>query len=478
MLHHRLTLIILLSGFAWIIHAQDKVGIGTTTPTHKLTILSADSNVVRLLGPGDFESKARLTFGDVDRVFIEEDIDDRLQIYGLNRTALMGGNVGIGTLDPDTKLHVLGGPAGSVFPFSGSVLTLENSHNAYLSFLVPDGNESGLLFGNPIGGNTEGGIIYDHLNLNRLDFRTNGNVTRMVIDGTGQVGIGTDAPQAKLEVRNNFKTVLLEPVTSGFSVFQEFNNADGLRGIVGADGFGLSGTPDQFTIATWSNHPIKFFINQAEKMAISNTGKVGIGISAAAEMLHIYANDDPTLLLQSNGLSEMSGKVAMRQSNFTGADIYYDGLSDELVFETFTGGASEGRMMVMQLDGDIGIGTTSAAISDMAAGYRLSVNGKIAATEVRVQPTADWPDYVFMPDYELMPLEELQCSIEAEGHLPGIPSAVQVEQEGIMVGDMQTRMLEKIEELTLYILDMNQEIEALKEENEAQAIEISQLRNH
>jgi len=118
---------------------------------------------------------------------------------------------------------------------------------------------------------------------------------------------------------------------------------------------------------------------------------------------------------------------------------------------------------------DLRIGTTT-----QATGYSLSVNGKIACTEVLVQATSSWPDYVFADDYNLMSLPELENSIRINKHLPGIPSAKEVETNGISLGEMQTRLVEKVEELTLHLIDQNklildlqQEVKALKAENEA-----------
>jgi environmental stress-induced protein Ves len=82
------------------------VGVGITAPTHKMTIQSATVSALRLIGPGSFGSTARLNLGDGNYVYIEEDADDYLTIYGSNRTAIMGGNVGIGTTTPSAKLHV------------------------------------------------------------------------------------------------------------------------------------------------------------------------------------------------------------------------------------------------------------------------------------------------------------------------------------------------------------------------------------
>ncbi len=201
---------------------------------------------------------------------------------------------------------------------------------------------------------------------------------------------------------------------------------------------------------------------------------VGIGVTGPSELLHIQGGNDPTLLLQSDGVEELSGKIAMRQSNFTGMDMYYDGVNtvDALVFESFIGGTSQGRKMTMDLAGNVGIGITE----NIANGHKLSVNGKIACTEVRVQPQSEWPDYVFAQDYTLMPLDQLKSSIEANSHLPGIPCAAEVEKEGIQLGEMQTRMMEKLEEMTLYILQLNEEIKVLKQENLEQAKAIARLK--
>ncbi len=94
--------------------------------------------------------------------------------------------------------------------------------------------------------------------------------------------------------------------------------------------------------------------------------------------------------------------------------------------------------------------------------YLLAVDGKIISEEVRVELSGSWPDYVFDEDYALLSLEQLEQHIETVGHLPGIPSANTVETEGILLGDMQRVMVEKIEELTLYVIDLQKQIEELK----------------
>jgi hypothetical protein len=110
--------------------------------------------------------------------------------------------------------------------------------------------------------------------------------------------------------------------------------------------------------------------------------------------------------------------------------------------------------------GNVGIGT-----SDLATGYRLSVMGKIMCEEVKVQLEPTWPDYVFEEGYALLPLEELAVRVKKDKRLPGIPSAAEIKEQGLGMGEMQAKMMEKIEELTLYLIDANENITTLQQEN-------------
>ncbi|NDG64722.1 MAG: hypothetical protein EBY29_14870, partial [Planctomycetes bacterium] len=89
------------------------------------------------------------------------------------------------------------------------------------------------------------------------------------------------------------------------------------------------------------------------------------------------------------------------------------------------------------MNGDLMVGSGRTA-----AGYKLSVNGKIIAEEVKVQLNAYWPDYVFEKNYPLPDLSSLKNYIDKNKHLPNIPAAQEVEKNGLKLGDMQTRMME------------------------------------
>jgi len=100
--------------------------------------------------------------------------------------------------------------------------------------------------------------------------------------------------------------------------------------------------------------------------------------------------------------------------------------------------------------------------------YILYVRKGIKAEQVKVESPATngWADYVFKKDYKLRTLQEVEQHIAEKGHLPNIPSATEVEKNGINLGEMDAKLLEKIEELTLYSIDQNKQIKKLQQDNE------------
>lgn len=110
-------------------------------------------------------------------------------------------------------------------------------------------------------------------------------------------------------------------------------------------------------------------------------------------------------------------------------------------------------------------GKLQLGTADRPSNYTLSVDGKAICEEVFVELSSAWPDYVFQREYNLMPLSDLAQYIDKEGHLPKMPSASQIEAEGShALGETQRLLLEKIEELTLYILELDKKNTVLSEE--------------
>lgn len=126
---------------------------------------------------------------------------------------------------------------------------------------------------------------------------------------------------------------------------------------------------------------------------------------------------------------------------------------------------NKGRFTINE-NGSITMGLTDAEITSIASHtltpYTLYVKTGIRAEEVVVDLAFNWPDYVFYNDYSLMPLNELKAFIQEKGHLPNVPSAETIGEHGIKLGDMTRIQQEKIEELTLYILELNKRIEQLE----------------
>lgn len=102
---------------------------------------------------------------------------------------------------------------------------------------------------------------------------------------------------------------------------------------------------------------------------------------------------------------------------------------------------------------------------DLPSGYKLSVGGEAIMEKVKVQLETAWPDYVFNKDYSLKSLNELKAFIEKNGHLPNIPSAEEISKSNQDLGLIQQKLLEKIEELTLYAIAADKEKEELKAQN-------------
>lgn len=97
-------------------------------------------------------------------------------------------------------------------------------------------------------------------------------------------------------------------------------------------------------------------------------------------------------------------------------------------------------------------------------GYLLSVDGKIICEEINVKLSANWPDYVFDEGYQLMNLEKVESYINEYHHLPGMPSAEDIKEEGVDVSEMMQLQMQKIEELTLHVIEQGKEYEAIREE--------------
>lgn len=137
------------------------------------------------------------------------------------------------------------------------------------------------------------------------------------------------------------------------------------------------------------------------------------------------------------------------------------------------------QRLIIDRNGNVGIGQFGATIGNPGTSplAKLHVQGAVRADAgfLSTDTTIDPPDYVFEPDYQLMPLSELRSYIAQEKHLPEIPSAQEMKTQGVNLVQMQMHLLKKVEELTLYTLDQEQRVGDLREHNHELAAENAQL---
>lgn len=183
-------------------------------------------------------------------------------------------------------------------------------------------------------------------------------------------------------------------------------------------------------------------------------GNIGVGIDGDSTL-----GKGKVLLFQ--GVTRNSDNMSMYRFNRTQrmSDIRVE-LGDDAgqPDDRFVVGASHFSdkvyrpFMVVQANGQVGIGTENFGDE------KLAVKGKIHATSVVVNTgTENWPDFVFEKSFNLPSLPELEVFINQHKHLPEIPSAAEVNKNGIDLGDMNAKLLKKIEELTLYLIEMKKD---------------------
>ena len=256
---------------------------------------------------------------------------------------------------------------------------------------------------------------------------------------------------------------------------------------------GNSGTnPATNFIGTTDSQDLIFKTNNLESMRITSGGKVKIGtndpVTNPTSNLRIYGDSNPFIEL-ANPLGRMTINKSSCNGCFASGAIAGDavlrnlGQSHNMIFympnnlnngTTYIGVGDDANAIwakfyndkTFRLNGRMSIGNANFACSDCSE-YSLFVKNGIRAEKVKVDIASQngWADYVFKKDYSLKSLEEVEKHINEKGHLPNIPSAKEVVEKGINVAEMDAKLLEKIEELTLYSIEQNKQIKKLQEEN-------------
>lgn len=196
---------------------------------------------------------------------------------------------------------------------------------------------------------------------------------------------------------------------------------------------------------------------------------------------------DAAYLLTVGGDTRVNGNIRSTGSLDVDANANVDGNATVTVNASIGNNAVVGNNLNVQnnadVDGNLNVDGEAHVTQRMNIGtnvfatdYLLSVGGGIIAEEVRVQLEGDWSDYVFEENYPLLPLSEVEKFVQQEKHLPGIISAKEVADNGLNLGEMQKAHMEKIEELFLHMIALEKRVNVLEAQNRQLATENQQLR--
>ena len=299
---------------------------------------------------------------------------------------------------------------------------------------------------------------------NPLYLQINGT-THMTILNDGKVGIGTVSPVEKLQIGNlwTFHDGGIKYI--GYNVkYTSTGNvriANGYSSLIGLSEDG------SIRLETGGTGTANSTVNTMGKMIVLNSsGYVGIGTSSPLTTMQIGS-----IWTFYNG----SNKIIGRNTYFDGTNNrrIQEGIvsricfneNGDIAFQTAGSGSANSilsglawQSVYMKNDGSVGIGTTNTH------SYKLAVAGNIIAEKVVVKLQNNWPDYVFDKNYKLHSLEEIETYIEENNHLIGVPSAEEIAENGIDIGGMNAILLQKIEELTLLMIEQNKVIQKLENE--------------
>ncbi|WP_420553534.1 hypothetical protein [Tenacibaculum aiptasiae] len=467
------------------IESTGNVGIGTTTPNQRLHIQSSNStetyntyfsgNSIHFDRSGNFSSYLDKTDGG-DLVFrFGLPVVDRF--YFKNN-----GNLGIG-VNPTEKLDVAGNMklSGLLRSYGRGVFTNASdtqislySNDIWAGIDFKDSKGRDFIFYNGTYGTFS--IGGDGSNVSGKKLHINGgttigtgyrgySVTGNGLAVEGKVGIGTTNPYERLHIESDGITRMKLKTNSTTDMAGIIFQGARSTGLTSSHYFGTDG-PSHYGLIMNADEYIKFQTNGVDRMFISSGGDIGIGTTNPNAKLHIT----------DSGLASVTSFQINNRFKFRGDGVLSWGINSDyglLSWDNNTAimGAQSGKdlsiraggieRVKVKANGDVGIGTADTF------GYKLAVNGKIGAKEVKVEINSPWPDYVFTNNYKLPSLKEVEKHIQEKGHLKDIPSAEEVEKnKGVDLGEMNRKLLEKIEELTLYTIQQEKKIKELEKDKE------------
>ena len=522
-----------------VITGGGNVGIGTNGPSATLEVENANGspeinargsvNPLHVSTSTTNNVRTKLqSVGSESAGYIGTETNHQLRLIVANDPKvgiLSNGNMGIGTLAPNSKLDVRNGKiiAGTTNATQGSIV-LESQYDqagtyGSLSVLGTNYSTGGWVLGygitpkpstyNTFLSATSGGVGRSAITVeSELRFLTAAPqsltigsdiamMERMKISNEGNVGIGTTTPYSLLDVNGNIYTSVhgnnslhdVSETTTRYIGHKSGNTGDGFTGMkLNVSPSTRCGNKSSISFQTWGCN----VANSRDIMILNDDGNVGIGTTSPTEKLSVIGG--------ASFKNETTGAVIVNDSYLGGRSYFaLDGNSanglasggDYLLLDKFTSGSAQlnnsgGELKLatqnafdvsiitnntvnttFKSNGLVSIGTNIAVPSN----YKLAVGGDVIAERVVVKLQIAWPDYVFKKNYGLRPLSEVEAFVNQNNHLPDVPSSTEVADKGIDVGAMNAKLLQKVEELTLYLIEM-------KKENEKQTQEIEKLKLH
>lgn len=292
----------------------------------------------------------------------------------------------------------------------------------------------------------------------KIHFRIN-NAEAMTVSNNRRVGIGTSGPADKLHI-SDATNPALRLSGAGFTSQMAVATSAGFYSPKADAGDlvirNLNADVQLYSISGGISMVTGSGAAAEERMVIQNDGRVAIGMAPPVTGQEFAVNGET----YSEG-GYAYGGINKARTLPMGQGVSYRG----------RGFAGEQQLMFHNfLRDQVIIGYQT----QVNGGYRLAVDGTIIAEGLTIQNSNSWPDYVFEEDYKLRSLEEVEDFVKTNKHLPDVPSAKEVE-DGYAVGDMQKTLLRKVEELTIYVIDQNKELDELRKANEVLQTKVTEL---
>ncbi len=370
--------------------------------------------------------------------------------------------------DPVTRMHIShNGKVGIGTTTPSALLEMKSlsGENAELHInTASDGKISILRFQDA--GTTTWGFLSNYPDLGKFSLYNYQNSNYgLVMDSNGWLGLDTTTPAARLDVRGDIISGLKSSTEYGYYTIRGRGAMLKLRSY--GDDTNLANEWQLYSHTTNGNLLFRSGLNNAtplDKVAFTSSGNIGIGTTSPVAKVHINngnnsygailanANESSfqlytkTLTTQPQNVESFRLGLKHDTNENNGFISFYRGASTIGGFLGFSTNGTE-RMRILT-NGSVAIGTNSTGT------HKLAVEGTIGAREIKVEASG-WSDFVFANDYELTSLEKVEAYIKANHHLPNIPSEEEVIENGINLGEMDAKLLQKIEELTLYVIEQN-----------------------